>query len=177
MFRVSAALFLSLLAACAPAAIPERTFYDSFYTSSVNGQVSSYNGRNWLYETPAYELRYWLGVHQEGSAPGSIKVEVTAKQPVVIAWDESSYRYATGATSPITHEGVSYGYRPANTKLPAQTVLSDRIVPRRNLVYRGDEVTNAYYLLPREDVGKADIGLNLVINGESLEIRFDGNRD
>lgn len=177
MNQASVALFLSFLVACAPAAAPQKTFFDSYYTSTVNGEAAHYSGRGWIYETPSYRLRYWLGTHEEGSAPGSIKLELSALGPVVVAWDESVYHYANGDTSPITHEGVPYGFRPANSELAAQAVLEDRVVPRNNLVVSGGSVTNAYYLVPRDTFGTTDIGLELVVNGERLDIRMDGSRN
>lgn len=177
MNRTSVALFLSLLVSCTPAAVPERVFVDSYFASSVNGQASYYDRNSWVYESSAYVLRYWLGIHQEGSAPGSIKIEISAKESVLISWDDSTYFYADGTTSPITHEGVPYGYRPADTQLESQTIYRDRIVPRENLVFNGNNVTNARYLMPRNKLGTTSFALELILNGEPLLIRLDGNRD
>ena len=150
---------------------------DSYYTSSINGQTSYHNGRNWTHETDDYVLRYWLGTQPENTAPASIKMELETKNPIVINWDESLYFYADGSSSTVTHESVPYGYRPANTELESGVQHSDRIVPHTNLIYSGGSVTNAYYLVPRDAFGTGTIGLDLVINGQTLNIRFDGTRD
>lgn len=176
MYRASAALFLSLLVACAPAITPEKTFVDSYYGSTVNGQMSIFNGRAWIYDTADYTLHYWLGTHPAGIGPGSVKLELTAKTPVVIDWNDSLYIYADSSTSPIIHEGVPYGYRAADTNLEAQAVTRDRVVPTGNLVYSGNRVTRALTLVGPDAFGTSTVGLNLVINGQTLTIRFDGTR-
>ncbi len=177
MKRLSAAFFLSLTAACAPAAIPQKTFVDSYYQGTVNGQASSFDGRSWAYETSDYTLRYWLGTHPDNVAPASVKLEIGTKNPVTIGWNESIYHYADGTTSPVTHEGVPYGFRPADTELAAGSTVRDRVVPQKNLIYSGGAVTNAYYLVPRSEFGTTTIGLDLVLNGETVALRFDGLRD
>lgn len=142
MFRVLAALFLSLLAACTPAVSTQRVWVDSYYRSTVNGEPALYDGGTWIYEAPAYTLRYTLGSLPEGIAPASIKFELNTKQPLTLAWDESVFVYSSGRTSPLIHEGVPYGAeRVPDTELPAGYNLVDRIVPRRNLLVRGDRVT------------------------------------
>ena len=62
MFRVLAALFLSLLAACTPAVSTQRVWVDSYYHSTVSGEPALYDGGTWIYEAPAYTLRYTLGM-------------------------------------------------------------------------------------------------------------------
>lgn len=176
MYRASAALFLSLLAACAPVAVPRQVFVDSYYTSTVDERPSPYDGDAWVYEDPAYVLRYSLGSHLEGSGPGSVKLEVEAKRPVLIAWDRSTFVYADGETSAIIHEGVPYRFRPADTQLAAGELLKDRVVPRENLVQSSDSVTNALYLVSPGKVGENHFGLRLVINNQTLDIRLDGTR-
>jgi len=174
--RASAALFLSLLAACAPVAVPRQVFVDSYYTSTVDEQTSPYDGDAWVYEDPAYLLRYSLGNHLEGSGPGSIKLELEAKRPVRISWDKSTFVYADGNTSPITHEGVAYRFRPADTELAPGELLEDRVVPCENLVLSGEGVTNALYLVTPASVGENHFGLRLVINNQTLDIQLDGTR-
>lgn len=176
MYRASAALFLSVLAACAPAAAPQQVYFDSFYTSTVDGRPAPHDGRHWVYEDPAYVLAYSLGAHTEGAGPGSVKLELEARRPVLISWDKSSLTSSSGAPSPITHEGVPYKFRPADTELAPQTRLEDRVVPRNNLVVTGDRVTNALYLVAPSEVGENTLRLQLVINGQTLDIRLDGTR-
>lgn len=181
VFRARAALFLSAalvgcLSACAPASAPERVFVDSYYGSRVGDRQPAYDGGAWVYEDAAYLLRYWLGTHELGTVPGSVKLELTARRPLRVDWDESRFVYEDGATSPITHEGVPYAFSLADTELAPQERLVDRAVPRRNLVIQGDRVVAVWPLLRPDGVGKNAFGLNLVVNGETLRIRWEGTR-
>lgn len=177
MYRVLAALSLSLLAACTPSVATQHVWVDSYYRSTVNGEPTLYNGEAWIYDTPAYTLRYTLGELPDGIAPASIKFELNTKQPLTLAWDESVFIYSSGRTSPLIHEGVRYGAeRVPDTELPAGHNLVDRIVPRRNLVITGNRVTGVIPLADPANLGSRGFTVQLVVKvpeQERLRIRLE----
>jgi len=177
VYRVLAALSLSLLAACAPSVSTQRVWVDSYYHSTVNGKPALYNGYAWVYDAPAYTLRYTLGELPYGIAPASIKFELNTKQPLTLAWDESVFIYPSGRTSPLIHEGVRYGAeRVPDTELPGGYNLVDRIVPRSNLVITGNRVTGVIPLADAANLGSKGFTVRLVVETpeqERLEIRLE----
>lgn len=178
--KVLAALFLSFLTGCAPTVATQRVWVDSYYRSTVNGEPVIYNGDAWVYDTPAYTLRYTLGELPTGVAPASIKIELNTKQPLTIAWDEGVFIYPNGRTSPLIHEGVRYGAeRVPDTELPAGYNLTDRIVPRRNLVVDGNRVTGVIPLADEANLGSKGFTVQLVLEvpeRERLEVRLEPPR-
>lgn len=177
MYRVLAALSLSLLAACVPGASTRHVWVDSYYRSTVNGEAPLYNGEAWVYDTPAYTLRYTLGTLPDGIAPASLKFELNTKRPLTLVWSQSSFVYPSGRTSSITHEGVRYGSeRVPDTELPAGYNLVDRIVPRRNLLVTKNRVTGVVPLADPSDLGSKGFTFQLVVETperERLHIRLE----
>lgn len=180
MYRVLAALFLSLLTACAPRVATQHVWVDSYYRSTVNGEPSLYDVDAWVYDTPAYTLRYTLGTLPVGVAPASIKFELSTKRPVALIWGQSAYVYPDGRTSPIIHEGVRYSAtRVPDTELPAGYNLTDRIVPRSNLLVSRDRVTGVIPLVDPANLGSSAFAVQLVVEApeqERLEIQLEPPR-
>lgn len=139
IWTITVSLALLTLCACAPTAEPARTATDALFEVRAEGQrATSSAAGGFVYRTPAYTLRYYLGSHPEGVTPSSITLELTntGERDVRILWEESRFTYPSGAVSRPIHQGVPYAARmeapPPTTVRPGER-HRDRAVPSGSL--------------------------------------------